>query len=167
MKQTPHSPVRMKNAGGVRSVLLAPTGCFDVEFEDDGARCTIKTPFHYTLMQCEPDCDGSSFDERLEIKNGVRTVTHTLTLLSDRNGAQAWLETDFLSRLRFDGALAVVELNDGRRLLAGMSSRLYDEYPLKLRSATALSGCRPADVPQVKLVLEYTDDAFAAEIDLN
>ena len=59
----------------------------------------------------------------------------------------------------------MVELNDGRRLLAGYSSLFAGEQPLRITGIEVSSGRRPADVPTVTLGLESLDTAFAARLE--
>ena len=166
MAQNPQKPVRRKPAGGVRAVLIASAERFIATFSDDGTKCSTDDGPE-TMIACPLIDDRSSFDERLEIRGGVKTVTHTLKLVADRDAAGRWFHPSFIHLLRHTGVVARIEMGDGRHLIAGTSANIPCGHPLKLRSIEALSGCSNADRPTAVMVLQCTDDAFAAEIDNN
>lgn len=167
MKSDPRSSVRRKPAGGVGSVKLAAvSNVAAAAFDDEGAVCTLCDFADATqVMECRILEDESAFVERLTADSGVFAVRHTLSVVADRNLAEAWLGAPFLEESRCGGFVAQVTLNDGRRLLAGYSKRFGGEQPLRIRSIEVASGRRPAERPTVTLVLENLDTTFAARLE--
>ena len=150
-----------KPVGGVESCALYPDdSVVTAIFSSEG--CTIKlegSPVEVPLLD-----DASSYDESTLSKQGATSVLHSLRLVADRGCAEEWLEEEFLERAAFEGFVAIITLNDGRRLLAGYSSRLNAEQPLRLGKIVSTSGNALRETPSVTLELVSYDAEFSPEI---
>lgn len=114
------------------------------------------------VMACQQLEDGSSLEEKFLFDGGVVAVHHTLTLVAERNRAAVWLEPEFCREALLAGLCAVVELEDGRRLLLGYSERFKAKQPLRIKEIRSSSGCAPKDAPIITMTLESFDTSAAA-----
>ena len=137
-------------ADSVEALSFESEGC-DIEFADNG--------LEVRLMD-----DRSTFVERVECDKGVVKVAHTLHLVALRNDAQQWLDEEFVHRAVRTGVVARLTLNDGRRLIVGVSRHLTTEQPLRLESLVCDSGSAPSDSPTITLCLQSSDTALASAI---
>ena len=165
----PTSPVCRKPAGGVAAVeLSAAANIRDIEFEEGGG-LTVCSLLNFAdnsaVMRCELLEERSSFVETLTADGSSVAVKHTLKLVADRNMAQGWLEPRFISEAMCGGIVALVTLADGRRFIAGVSRKFGLEQPLRLKSITVDSGRSATDEPEVILILESFDTAFASTLE--
>ena len=160
------SSVCRKPAGGVAAVkLTAAANVRQADFADGAARSTcvqLDMADDEAVMECRLLEERSSLVESLSVEGASAAVKHSLRLVADRNLAEAWLEPRFVAEMLCRGAVAVVTLTDGRRLVAGVSRRFGLEQPLRLKSLTVDSGRRAVDEPTVELLLESVDTSFAA-----
>ena len=161
----PKSPVCRKPAGGVAAVeLTAAANVRDVRFDTAGLCSQLDLADEQAVMQCELLEERSSLVETLSAEGGAVAVNHRLQLVADRNLAHAWLQPEFVAEALRRGVVAVVTLADGRRLLAGASSKFGLEQPLRLKTLKVASGTRALEAPTVELALESSDTAFAAQM---
>ena len=151
-----HKPV-----GGVARVVLHFADTLGgAIFSSEGCRATFtEAGIEVSLVD-----DSSAYVEQMSSEQGRLVVRHTLHLVAQRNDAEAWLAAPFAERATYEGVMAEVEMNDGRRVIVGCSAELYDEQPLRLSSLAVESGAALRDVPRVVLDLESHDRAFAAII---
>ena len=150
-----------KPVGGVESCALYPTNSVVTAiFSSEG--CTIKlegTPIEVPLLD-----DASRYDESSVSKQGATSILHSLHLVADRGYAKEWLEESFMEQAAFEGFVAIVTLNDGRRLLVGYSAHLEAEQPMRLEKIASTSGNALRDTPSVTLDLIAYDADFSPEI---
>lgn len=151
-----HKPI-----GGVESCALYPADAVVTAlFSSCGCEVELTgAPIEVVLLE-----EASSYEERALMKNGATSVSHRLNLVATKNDANEWLDNDFIEQASFDGFIAVITLNDGRRLLAGYSASFGDEQPLRLESIVSASGNNPHDTPSVTLQLVSCDTDFSAQI---
>lgn len=150
-----------KPIGGVESCALYPTDAVQTAiFSSEGCEVQLQgLPIEVALLE-----ENSRYEEESKGECGVMKVSHLLHLVADREDAALWLDTDFLERLSVEGAVAVIKLEDGRRLLAGYSSHLSNEQPLRLECLISTSGTTLHDKPTVTLRLVSYDTEFSHEI---
>lgn len=150
-----------KPVGGVESCALYPTDAVEMAiFSSEG--CTLRlsgTPIAVVLLD-----DASLYEENFSFEQGAATVAHRLHLAADRLEAKEWLDETFLERAAFEGFIALLSLNDGRRLLSGYSAHLGAEQPLRLEKITSTSGNTLRERPSVVLQLIAHDADFSTEI---
>ena len=165
MRRNPQSPVRRKTAGGVRlACLTAADNIRSLKMNRSRTRCLGYSVFDDEQVMRVPLVENrSSLVERLVFNQGRPVVTHTVTLVADRNMAQAWLEPDFAAEAQRSGIVVDLMLHDGRRIFAGCSAHFAVEQPMRIKSLTADSGAKPSDVPTLTLVLESVDTDFAQQ----
>ena len=153
MEDTAYKPV-----GGVARVALYPTyGDLRLSFADG----VCEAEFYCKSAEVPLIDDRSSFEELLSNSSGPISVTHTLTLVAERNAAAQWLSAEFADALSRQGVIADVTLNDGRRLIVGCSERMERDFPLRFVSLRSDSGKRLSDTPTLTLTLRSTDTAPA------
>ena len=151
-----HKPI-----GGVASVRLYPAEAVEsVIFLDGGCRLALSTEG----VEVELVDDKSIYEEQLNNKGGSLLVEHRLRLVAERNQASVWLDREWQERLATEGMVAVVELNDGRKLLVGYSEEFGDEQPLYLSSLVSSSGEELLDSPRLTLQLVSCDTRLSCEI---
>lgn len=150
-----------KPVGGVESAALYPTDAVVTAlFSSEGCEVELSgAPIEVALLE-----DASTYEESAHLEQGATSVSHRLRLVAMRNDADKWLDCDFIERASFDGVVAVIELCDGRKLLAGYSAPLGDEQPLRLESVLSTSGNSPHETPSVTLQLVSCDTDFSAQI---
>ena len=144
-------------------VLCAASNILEALFDNDTGAC-VRLDFvdNQAVMTSALIEDRSSLNEEISFKDGIVAVRHTLTLVADRNLAEAWLEPAFCSEAVLCGLCAVVTLNDGCTLLVGCSERFGTQQPLRPVSIVSSSGSRLADMPTLTLTLESYDTSAAA-----
>ena len=150
-----------KPVGGVKRALLYPADAVKTAlFSSEGCQVQfLGIPIEVELRE-----DKSSYEECAESSKGQVKITHTLHIVSDRDKAKRWLETDFLERASADGVVAQVVLADDRRLLLGYSSVFGNEQPLRLESLKSTSGTTLHDRPYVALRFVAHDTEFSCEV---
>ncbi len=156
MKSSNYKPV-----GGVESCTLYPADSVVMAiFSREGCRIKLEgSPIEVPLLD-----DASCYDESTVSKQGATSVLHLLHLVANRGCAEEWLEESFLEQATFEGFVALITLNDGRRLLAGYSAHLEAEQPLRLEKITSTSGNALRETPSVTLELVAYDADFSPEI---
>ena len=164
MKPSSQSASHRKPVGGVRSVaLLAANNISAAQFDKVTGECTqLVMVDHQAVMNVELVEDRSSLEEEFSFDDGLLSVEHRLTLVADRNMAEAWFDEEFRCEATRCGLCAVVTLSDGRVLLVGYSERFGAEQPLRIKSLHSHSGCRLVDMPTLTLTLESCDSSAAA-----
>ena len=150
-----------KPVGGVESCTLYPADAVTTAlFSSDGCEVELGgTPIEVTLLE-----GASHYDETSVFNHGASSVSHSLHLVADRGESQQWLDDSFLERGAYDGFIAVIALNDGRRLLVGYSAHLGNEQPLRLEKISSASGSTLRETPSVALHLISHDTDFSPEI---
>lgn len=150
-----------KPVGGVESCTLYPADAVETAiFSSRGCEMQLcGEGVEVPLLE-----DSSRYEEESRSRDGVVKVSHLLHLVADRKEAEEWLDNNLLERLAIEGAVAVVTLEDGRRLLAGYSPHLGNEQPLRLESLISTSGSNLHDRPTVTLRLVSHDIEFSSEI---
>lgn len=141
---------RLHFADSVDTLSFEEAGC-KVKFADEGIEVRLID-------------NSSTFVEKVECDKGVISVVHTLRLAALRNDAQRWLDDDFMQNAAYRGLIARLVLNDGRKLVVGLSRHLDIEQPMRLESLVCDSGSSPSSAPTVTLKLRSTDTALAAAI---
>ena len=166
MKSLSQSSSHRKPVGGVRSVVLTATdNVAEALFAAGGTLCTsLNFVDEGALMECELLEEESCFEEELSSDSGAVAVKHRLSLVAERNEVDVWLAPEFRTESLNCGLCAVVELNDGRRLLVGYSERFGAKQPLRVVSIKSSSGTRRTDPPKVSLTLENFDTTIASVI---
>lgn len=150
-----------KPVGGVESCTLYPADAVQrAIFSSEGCEVQLQG----SCIEVELLEDSSRYEEEAKGGDGAMRVSHLLHLVADRDVAVEWLDTDFLERLSIEGAVAVIVLEDGRRLLAGYSSHLGNEQPLHLECLISSSGTTLHDKPTVTLRLVSYDTEFSHAI---
>ena len=135
----------------------------NVLFDDERAECVrLKFVDDQAVMECSLVEDASTFEELFEFDGDIVSVRHTLTLVADRNMAEAWLESTFSRESGRVGLCALVTLNDGRRLLVGYSERFGAQQPLRVKQIASGSGSKRIDIPRLTMTLESFDTSAAA-----
>lgn len=150
-----------KPVGGVESCTLYPADAVQTAiFSSEGCEVQLRGEgVEVALLE-----NSSRYEEETKGNDGVVKVAHRLHLVADRMEAEVWLDHDFLERLAVEGSVAVVALEDGRRLLVGYSPHFGNEQPLRLECLISTSGSTLHDHPIVTLRLVSHDIEFASEI---
>ncbi|MBQ2394443.1 MAG: hypothetical protein II307_01615 [Alistipes sp.] len=169
MKSSSQSSSHRKPVGGVRSVSLCTSDNIAVaEFVDNATVCNqLEFVDDKAVMECMLLEDCSSFEEKFAFNDGVVAVRHTLTLIADRNLAEAWLEPEFRNDSIVKGLCAIITLNDGRKILVGYSERFGASQPLHISEIALSSGRKLSDAPKITMVLESFDTSAAAVCAIN
>ncbi len=155
------SAFQHKPIGGVASVRLYSANAVEsVIFSEGECRVALSTEG----VEVELLDDASLYEEQLCSKGGTPLVEHRLTLVAERNRASEWLDGAWQESLATEGAVAVVELNDGRALLVGHSEAFSDEQPLRLTSLVSSSGRALLDAPRLTLELVSYDTELSCAI---
>lgn len=156
MKTLQHKPI-----GGVASARLYPASAVESVLFSEGKSRVV---FSAEAVEVELLDDASLYEEQLRSKCGTPLVEHRLKLVAERNRALRWLDGAWQESLATEGAIAVVELNDGRTLLVGYSDEFGDEQPLRLASLVSSSGEALLDTPRLTLELVSHDTRLSCEI---
>ena len=150
-----------KPVGGVESCTLYPADAVVTAlFSSEGCKVELSgTPVEVPLLE-----EASHYDEASIFDHATTSVSHSLHLVADRGEAQPWLNDVFLERGAYEGFVALIALNDGRRLLVGYSAHLGNEQPLRLEKISSASGSSLRETPSVTLHLTSHDADFSPEI---
>ena len=150
-----------KPIGGVERCTLYPADAVQAAiFSSEGCEVQLRGEgIEVELLE-----ETSRYEEESKGVDGIVKVSHLLNLVADRKEAEVWLDNDFLEHLVIEGTIAIVTLEDGRRLLVGYSSHFGDEQPLRLESMISSSGNNLHEQPIVTLRLVSHDTEFSSEI---
>ena len=150
-----------KAVGGVESCALYPADAVVMAiFSSEGCRIKLEgSSIEVPLLD-----DASHYTECTVSKQGATSISHSLHLVADRGCAGEWLEEPFIEQAAFEGFVALITLNDGRRLLAGYSQHFEAEHPLQLEKIVSTSGNSLREIPSVTLELAAYDADFSPEV---
>lgn len=101
--------------------------------------------------------DGSLYEEHFTQENGLVSVSHTLTLRSNRVLAEEWFSVELMQILAVEGAVARVQMATGEQITIGYSPRMGFNQALRLESLSFSSGEKPCSSPCVELKLHSRD----------
>lgn len=96
--------------------------------------------------------DKSSYDEQVNVENGVSFMRHTIKIALKR-GAASSLAASFASKY-IDGVVAIVTTMAGERLLVGVSAKFGTEHPLHPIQMGFDTGLTPKEYPLCILTLQ-------------
>ncbi len=147
--------------GGIKAIFLAQaSGIVAVKTDPHGRveRVQIR-PEAALAANLTTVEDEALYTERSVLKNGARSVTHTLEIT---------LEGIF--DLPDTGWVAVAEMNDHQTRIIGYSTTMGLERPLRIEKAVADHGKSPASQPRTTIVMTSVDTSpamdFTGEVEI-
>lgn len=104
--------------------------------------------------------DTACYTEKWVAERGVSKVVHELSFVLPCIDHSSGSRVAELSS-GVSGVVAIIETEEGVRLLAGYSEGFGIERPLRFAGCSSLTGQSPADVPQRTVILRSEDTSAA------
>lgn len=158
--------LRRKPAGGVVSAALTPVANIAELLPASSPGEAREVVFaDESLVEPLPLAEErSSYVEETVDDGGVCRVRHELLLVLETADDRTAFDAARLLRLAAEGVAAVFTAATGERLLAGWTTHLRAEQPLRPGTLRYLTGDRPAESPSAILTLSCEDTEPAASI---